>query len=187
MKRALAALAAVTLAVWACTVDTKTDKLACKTSADCSGGRSCQAGYCVLGGPIDAATDGTSIDAPVCPPACASCDFPTGTCNITGAGSGMAITCPTGWRCAITCTDTAACGDITCGPGACNVTCTGSGACGAVACGTSCKCDVACNPLLGACGTMTCPVKPGNKYCTTTMIPGSPCDSSAYAQCRSCP
>lgn len=188
MTRALAALVAVALAVWACTVDTKTDKLACKTSADCSGGRTCQAGYCVLGGPIDAANiDAKPIDAAVCPPACASCDFATGTCNITGAGSGSAIVCPATWSCVITCTDAAACGDITCGPRACNVSCTGSGACAAVACGTSCKCDVTCNPSLGACGTMTCPVKAGNKYCTTMGIPGAACDSAAYPQCRSCP
>lgn len=201
MIRTLAALAAVALAVWACTVDTKSDKLACKTTADCSGGRTCQAGYCVLGGPIDAA----NADAPVCPPACASCDFPTGTCNITGAGSGTAITCPAGWNCAITCTETAACGDITCGANACNVTCTGSGACALLTCGTgkctqdcegsgacgatmctsSCRCDVTCNPALTACGTMSCPMH-ANKLCVQNTVP-FPCDSSVAPQCHSCP
>ena len=207
MIRALAALAAVVLAVWACTVDTKSDTLACKSNAECSGGRTCQSGYCVTGGgTIDASLiDAKPIDAAVCPPECASCDFPTGTCNMTGHGAATA--CPASWNCVITCTDTATCGNITCGANACNVTCTGSGACGTLTCGTgkctqdcegsgacgatmcasSCRCDVTCNPQLGACGTMMCPVKPGNKYCTRMGIPGAACDSSPYAQCRTCP
>lgn len=186
MIRTFAALAAVALAAWACTVNTKSDALACKTTADCSNGRTCHAGYCVTDGPIDATNiDAKPIDAAVCPPECASCDFPTGTCNLNGSGSATA--CPTSWNCTFTCTDAAPCGDITCGAGACLVSCTGSGACGAISCASSCKCDVACNPVNGACGTMSCPVKPGNKYCTATGLPGGACDSGRFAQCRTCP
>jgi len=177
--RTLAALAAVVLAVWACTVNTKSDTLACKTTADCSTGRTCQAGYCVTDGPVDA----KQLDAAVCPPECASCDFATGTCNITG--SAAPITCPATWRCVITCTDTQPCGDITCGTTACQVSCTGSGACASVSCASSCKCDVSCDPLGSACGAITCPTH-ANRDCTVGLVPGAPCDSSVAPQCRSC-
>ncbi|MBV8758908.1 MAG: hypothetical protein JO257_16595 [Deltaproteobacteria bacterium] len=208
MIRAVAALAAVALAVWACSVDRKTPALACKTTADCTGRRTCQSGYCVTDGPVDAKqSDAKQIDAAVCPPACASCDFPTGTCNLTGAGSGSAIACPATWSCVITCNNTAPCGNIACGgASACKVTCSGSGACGTLTCGTgkctqdcegsgacgatmcasSCRCDVTCNPLVGACGTMTCPMQ-GNRKCTQNMVPGFPCDSTVAPQCHSCP
>ena len=213
---AIAVVAGAAIAVWSCTVNTKTDKLACTVQADCTGGRACEGGFCVVdpNAKLDAAIDAKDIDAAICPAACGSCDFQSGTCMITGAGSD--VTCPAGWNCAITCTGAGACGDIactdaasctvdctaqgsgsgsgsagtacgnlTCGTGRCTQTCEGSGACGTTSCASSCKCDVTCNPLLGACGTMTCPIH-ANRNCTTGMVPGAACDSQAAMQCHSC-
>lgn len=200
---AIAVVAGVAIAVWSCTVNTKTDKLACTVQADCSGGRVCESGFCVIdpNAKLDAAID---IDAAVCPPACDSCDFPSGTCMITGTGG--AVTCPASWHCNIVCTSTGACGavtctdaaacdltctgsgacqDLTCGDGRCTQICQGSGACGNTSCASSCKCDVTCSPVFGACGTMTCPVK-ANKNCTDSMIPGGACNSTVSPQCHSC-
>jgi hypothetical protein len=240
MTRAFIACAAAVVAIWACTVNTKTDKLACSVQTDCSGGRVCEAGYCVVdpNAKLDAAIDAKPIDAAVCPTTCDSCDFASGTCMIAGVGS--AVSCPAGWHCTIMCGTAGACGDITCtsavacnvtcategacgnvtcggaactigctaqgsgsgsgsgsaatacgtitcGPGACAVTCTGSGACGDTSCAASCRCDVSCNPLTGACGPMSCPTATGQmKHCTNGGVAGNPCNSNTFPQCHSC-
>jgi hypothetical protein len=102
---------------------------------------------------------------------------------VTACGT---VSCTTG-ACDLTCTGSGACGDLTCGTGACTESCNGSGACGATMCGSSCTCDVSCNPLLGACGTMTCPTH-ANHYCATGGVPGAACSSTAFNQCaQTCP
>ena len=246
----------VTLAVmWSCTVNTRSDQLACKVQADCgTTGRVCESGYCVVDPTVklDAAIDARMIDAFQCPAACSAGCVPNGqVCMIDGTGS--AVTCPAGWNCTIscptagacgnitctaaqsctvtcgiegacgniscgtarctvgctgtgagsavtacgtvscttgacdlTCTGSGACGDLQCGAGACTESCSGSGACGNTACASSCKCDISCNPLLGACGTMTCPTH-GSHYCALAGA-GTPCNSTVFGNCtQTCP
>lgn len=206
-RAAVLVLAAAGLA-WSCSVDRKTDKLACSSQDQCTPmGRVCEQGYCVVdpNAHFDAASDAF---VPVCPSACnGGCTFGgTPTCVIQGGG-GAAITCPTGFNCEIVCNGPGACGAITCsGTGSCDVTCNGGGACGALTCGpgkcsetcnqsgacgnlscsSSCNCNAMCAPA-DACATMTCPSKPGNRYCATGGAAGAPCDSSAFQQCQSCP
>ena len=97
--------------------------------ADCSGGRVCESGFCVVdpNAKLDAAIDAKDIDAAVCPTTCDSCDFPSGTCTITRAPAAD-VTCPAGWNCTITCTGAGACGNIACNNAAsCTIDCTAQG------------------------------------------------------------
>ncbi len=145
-----------------CLVSRRTTEFECDTSKDCTGGRTCNQGYCV--------TDG-------CPADCSACDTTQRTCTITCAKAGdcAGVTCPSGYSCDITCAAGADCGDIVCGFEACRVTCQGAGACGTIDCLDSCACDVSCPS--GACGAETCPA--------STCMSGTNCDSSP-TDCNSC-
>jgi hypothetical protein len=167
-----AALAGIALAVvWSCTVNTKTDKLACHTQADCgTTGRACENGYCVFdpGAKLDAAIDAKEIDAFVCPAACTG-GCVDSTCNINGTGA--AVTCPAGFDCTINCPTAGACGDITCSDArSCTITCGIEGACGNVTCGNA-DCTVGCTGTssgsgITACGTVSCTAGACNLTCT---------------------
>lgn len=161
-KSVVGALLGITVAVmWSCTVNTKTDKLACSTQADCgSSGRVCESGYCVFDPSVklDAAPD-----SPVCPSQCPSCSFVDRSCMINGAGSD--VTCPPGWNCTISCPTPGACGNISCTQASsCDVTCGIEGACGNVSCGDA-RCTIGCTgtgsgsgsgSAITACGTVSC-------------------------------
>ncbi len=53
-------LVLVCLVTAACRVDTRSDKLRCSVQTDCSGGRTCQAGYCIA---VDAHVVDAHVDA----------------------------------------------------------------------------------------------------------------------------
>src|SRR5207302_2084237 len=120
----LAGTAVALISIWACSVDRRSNELACTMQSQCSQGRICAGGYCVEGTlPIDAAPDSPPPDAFVCPAQCNSCDIATKTCMITGAGSGD-VTCPVGFHCVIACNVTGACANISCTASqSCDVTC----------------------------------------------------------------
>jgi hypothetical protein len=132
----------------ACLVNNRSDKLACKTQADCQAPRVCEAGYCV-------------VDENACPPQCnGGCDLTASppTCTITGSG-GDSITCPAGHHCDISCTGNA-CDNITCtGAVSCTVMCTGNSACNNITCGAA-DCLITCNGT-SACNDVTCGVASG--------------------------
>ena len=119
--------------------------------------------------------------------ACGNITGGTGDVSATCTGSGACgtITCSNGGACSANCSGgTMACGAMTCGPGKCTETCTGTGACGNLSCATSCNCNATCS-VAGACATMTCPMH--TKYCAVGEIPGNPCDSGVFNQCKTCP
>ncbi|MBX3161104.1 MAG: hypothetical protein KF773_34405 [Deltaproteobacteria bacterium] len=147
-----------------CSIQHVSDELACTGPADCTGGRSCVNGFCVVA---------TSAE---CPGACDSCDAATMTCTIDVDNNGR-VTCPAGWNCAISCPGNGTCrnvdcgdakscaiqcsgrntcGDISCGDGRCAVSCAGEGSCKRVACKDACACDVACSGA-NSCDRATCP------------------------------
>jgi hypothetical protein len=200
----------VTLARWliamgfalvaGCSVSHRSGDFACDTQADCSAGRTCVEGFCVL--PADAGIpDGPHADAAVCPSACTSCNLDQKSCTIDCALNGgckQAVTCPLGFSCnvlcsrdgacssgvsctgstacTISCSGTQSCRGLSCGLGPCNVSCTGSGSCGEVSCGMSCACDVTCNGI-ALCRNLTC--KPncavGLRGCTSLAVGCNTC------------
>jgi hypothetical protein len=174
----LAALALALVTTAACSVDRRTDDLACDDDDDCDDGRDCIDGYCVYGG----GDDGDDPDAdPSCPAPCTFCTGTPGvdrTCHVECSGSGVcpeAIDCPPGLICQVNCNGSGACeggvecgeaascmvlcngngacdDGVECGGGPCEVTCIGNGACDfGVDCNASCACDVDC--AAGACDT----------------------------------
>ena len=130
------------VALAGCFVDRKSSALACDSTADCTGGRTCDQGYCV--------TDG-------CPAECTSCDSAARTCHIDCAlpGDCFEVDCPVGYACDVTCAAGSDCGNIFCSDGACNVSCDGAQSCGAIDCSTSCSCNVTCAG--NGCSLPTCP------------------------------
>lgn len=183
MKKAIVgALVGIALAVvWSCTVNTKTDKLACTKQADCgTTGRACENGYCVFdpGAKLDAAIDGPP-DAPppdafFCPTECnGGCVSETKTCMINGTGA--AVTCPAGFNCTITCATAGACAGVTCtGAQSCNVTCGIEGACGDVTCGDA-DCTVGCTGSGAGSGTACGMVSCTTGACDLTCTNGGAC------------
>jgi hypothetical protein len=198
--------------VTSCSINHRSDQFACSKPSDCSDGRQCINGECVVpGGEIDAmmTTDGKPPpDANLCPDACTSCDVHSMSCTIdcaAGADCGHPITCPAGWNCNIkctvndecrsgincveaksctlTCSGSRACENVTCGSGKCTASCTGLGSCRDVDCTNSCACDVTCTNNNGSC------INPG-VFCPAGVIPGS-CDNglgctSSAPGCSSC-
>jgi hypothetical protein len=185
------------VSLWSCTVDRKTEALACTTQAQCTPmGRACEQGYCVIdpNAKFDAAIDAYIPDAPVCPPSCNDgCMFgATATCMMHGTGSGD-LKCPSGFHCTITCASSGSCGVIDCSAAAtCNVMCMADQACGNVTCGASIctvacattgsagsacgdisstggSCDATCTGS-GACGAIMCT---GNSACSANCSGGS--------------
>jgi hypothetical protein len=144
-----------------CLVSTRSDKYACKVTADCQGlGLTvCENGYCVLPG------TGT------CPTTCNhGCNLITSpqTCLVIG-NSGDDVTCPAGFRCTITCTP-GTCGNINCsGAASCAITCSGDNACNNLTCGTA-DCTVTCSGT-NACNDVTCGA--GNQGHCSVMCSGT--------------
>ena len=163
----IAAIAVLALA--ACSVQRRSDQLACTTSGDCQSPRTCVQGYCVTAG------SGSGS----CPSACSSCDTSTTppTCQITVTSGGHDIDCPSDYKCEVICTGDQACGDVKCGDDACTVICTGDSACGNIDCSSSCSCQVTCT---GSCGNNSCP-SGRNGDCKQ----GSTCTKSG-AGCNAC-
>ena len=200
MKRAIVAIAVLAAA---CSVNRRSNQLACTSSTTCSDGRTCVQGFCVFDDGGVAKGDGPQGN---CPSQCTSCNNGQMTCNITG-GSGNDVVCPAGWDCTINCSATGSCSSVSCnnassctvecsgvgscahvdcGNAQCAVHCSGTGACSQVDCPSSCQCDVTCAGT-NACSTLQCPMLPnGNHYCTTNGNNGQPCSSSFAAQCASC-
>jgi hypothetical protein len=198
-----------------CSIHHATGDYTCTTQADCSGGRVCSDGYCVVGpgGPIDAPRpiDARSMidarlapDALVCPPQCSSCNAGQMTCRIdcavTSCTNGSAVVCPPGWNCEVLCTTPSSCRNgVSCaGTLSCDVQCTGTGSCRGVACGAG-PCNVDCagsNACRGVqCGTScACDVTCSNgALCGEVACPSFQCSnvqggcSSASPGCDTCP
>ena len=175
---AVASIAATAVAVAGCSVSHRSGDFTCERQTDCSNGRSCVDGFCVL--PEDAGLDGARVDAAVCPSVCTSCALDQKLCTIDCALNGgckQLVTCPLGFACnvlcsednacssglnctggtscKVTCSGTQSCRNLSCGLGPCNVSCTGNASCGEIACGNSCSCDVSCSAS-ALCRNLTC-------------------------------
>ena len=168
----------VLLVLAACTVDRKSETLACTTAADCSdSSRSCENGYCVKSSQSG------------CPDHCSACNtnVTPHTCMVTDTG-GNSFTCPSGFQCLLTCGggSGSTCGDITCNDQSqCLISCDGADSCGDIHCSSACACDVTCTS--GACqgSTINCP-HTGNSYCTSDQTNGPACVSTPVGRCNSC-
>jgi hypothetical protein len=201
-------LLAGVVALAACQVETRSDAFRCELPADCTGGRVCVDGWCVVGDgglpPDGGGPDGDPPDAMVCPPSCTTCAAgrciiqcdevgacsaevvcPPGipcTVECTGAGScGGGVDCSTASDCDIECVSPTSCGGaIACGTGPCLVRCTAMDTCGSnIDCSDACACDVECT------GTGSCAANelcPGGGACD----PGQGC-TSAPNPCHFCP
>jgi hypothetical protein len=188
MKVALAALA---LALAACSISHRSQDYACTKQADCVQGRQCIEGFCVVpggGGPIDAAPPGNDAkkpppDAPPpqCPPGCSSCDVAHHTCKIdcTQTSCLDKITCPSGYACTIECNASGACRHtIDCMEGkSCDITCSTYGSCRDVQCGDG-QCNVTCS------GPSTCNNVSCNNSCACDVSCSGP-GSCNQLQCTS--
>ena len=215
MKLVVACLAAVALVVItasSCSVEHKSADYVCTLQTDCTPGRLCVSGYCIVpSGMVDAPKnpDGPRtdspvvIDSPTCPPQCTSCNVAAKTCTVdcgvTNCTGNAAIVCPTGYNCAILCTTNNACGaGINCETAAsCSITCSGQGSCRGIDCGTG-DCDVKCqgqNSCRGvdcsnscACD-VTCAFNASCEFVTCNHLQcdiGRGC-TSAGAICDTCP
>lgn len=162
-----AAILILAVCALACTVHRRTDSLECRTTADCSNGRTCQDGYCVGGGSGSA----------TCPSECSSCNFNTSpaSCTIEGSG-GAAITCPSGMSCTVICSTAGACGNITCSSENCVVQCVGASACGNITCDNACGCQVTCSNR-SDCGTILCPQANNGNACAPNGSDNTPCST----------
>lgn len=174
----------------ACTIDRRSDALACQRTTDCSDGRVCVDAYCVLGD--DGGGGGSNAE---CPEDCTRCEG--GTCYRDCMNEDCRrFSCPEGWKCnvtcganrcrdidcdegdcEITCAGTNACGDITCGQGRCAVTCDGVGACKDVECEEACSCQVTCATVPSC--------QPLGASCPAQCDAGNGCNGSSAA-CNTC-
>ncbi|HUJ57829.1 MAG TPA: hypothetical protein VLX92_05040 [Kofleriaceae bacterium] len=190
MTRALAAMVVAIAACSAgCSVDKRSDALACANNSDCMSPRTCQMGYCVIGS--DCPSQCTSCNLEASPPSCtliggtggSTFECPSGmacTVDCTGNSACGSIHCQDAASCSVICTGDSACGNITCGQngsGSCSVMCIGNSACGNVTCDNACGCDVQCD-VSSACGSLSCPQTQDGSDCTTTGNSGDPCISS---------
>ena len=196
------ALAMVGLATTGCEVNHKSDQYACTTNADCSAGRTCNEGSCIVVGSIDAS--GGTADAPRpdsgnnngCPAQCTSCNTAQKTCtvNCTQTNCKQALACPAGYNCTflcngddtcrqginclnasactIECSGKSSCEQVRCGPGPCDVSCSGPSSCRDVLCGSSCACDVTCT---------------GNQSCADGIVCTSLACRTSFRGCTSEP
>ena len=182
-------------ALAACSINHRTDQLACERQTDCDNGQTCSEGFClVVGNPSDGPgpdPDGPKPDSQTCPTQCTSCQLATMTCTVdcnqSPATCQAAINCPAGFNCNILCTrndvcssincsqaasckieckGNSTCDNVTCGPGPCDINCIGGQACGAVDCDSSCACNVACGNNAGLCLNVSCPDPDGPGTCS---------------------
>jgi len=172
-KLALAWLSTLAIAA-SCSVTHRSGEYTCDTTTDCTGGRVCSDGYCVVvgggidapgpgkdGGPLPDAPKPDAPPPPQCPDECTSCNLPAKECRIqcgansTQACNGMTpVVCPAGWNCDIECNRTNDCRfGVDCTDAAsCTIECRGGGACRGVNCGDG-KCDVQCTGF-NSCSSM---------------------------------
>ena len=202
MKLALAWIAALALTiVVSCSVNHRSGDYACTLQSDCTGGRTCQDGFCafppgtVPDGPV--AGDGSVVhdgkpnpnpdgNPTTCPTQCTSCDLGAHTCKIECNNSGNCtnvVVCPPGFDCTINCGTSNSCRNgVTCPTdgSACNVVCSGVSTCRDVQCGPG-KCDVQCTGS-NSCRAIACD---SSCACDVMCAPGALCDavSCAGLQC----
>jgi hypothetical protein len=200
------ALLGLVLIFASCSTHHASDQFSCTTSSDCASDRTCDNGFCVIKGTIDAPMQ--IVDAPrgdaanTCPAGCTSCNVTQKTCTIDCALTSCVqqIKCPTGYHCDIQCKGdgacrngvdcqsaascnvqcpgTSSCQDVQCGAGPCDVNCTGVSSCRTVTCGSSCACDVTCT------GSMSC--RNAAPVCTSpACMMGLGCTSVPLV-CHSC-
>nr|HEX4312550.1 hypothetical protein [Kofleriaceae bacterium] len=186
-----------------CSVTHRSGEFACDPEGNCTGGRICEDGFCVVPG----ATDDAGVDAPhhgsgsgsgsakpdagmgsSCPAQCSSCDDATNTCLIDcKANPGLcakAITCPPGYNCDVECTTQNSCRTGVACPesGACTVDCTGQSSCQNVSCGNG-PCDVSCTGgescrTVGCNNSCACDVTCGaNSRCETITCSDLECET----------
>ena len=178
MRLGSAALLAVVVAFAAgCSIDHRSDTYACTTSADCSDGRRCDNGYCIVTGSLDAPRADAKKptgDASNCPPGY-KCEI---ECNVDNACRN-GVDCTAAASCSVDCTGKGSCEGVECGPGPCDVGCSGPSSCRGVACNNSCACDVLCT------GSQSCQegIQCSSFACRSTN--GRGC-TSVPALCHSC-
>lgn len=148
-----------------CSIEHRSEGLACTRQEDCTGGRTCIDGVCVL---LDGMPDANnppgkdaSVDAPPtgdCPPECTSCDKQAQQCKIDCqvADCSSQVACPAGWHCDIACNRTNSCRNgINClSAASCTIECSGDSACRNVACGTG-RCNIQCSGM-NSCRSISC-------------------------------
>lgn len=164
----LAVLAITAAAAGSCSVNHRSGDFACQTSAECSTGRTCVAGFCVEtsdAGTVDAApiVDASipSVpDALECPAQCTSCDLNQRACTIDCAVNPdectRQVACPAGWSCDVQCSEPSSCRrGVECGDStSCNVSCTGRQSCQDITCGAG-DCQIVCSGRT-SCSGVTC-------------------------------
>jgi len=157
----------------ACSINHRSDEVACIVDADCGGnGKVCRDNQCIGnepdgGKPKDSGPP--KPDAFVCPAPCTSCDLGTMTCTVDCSANPSAcdgqVVCPAGFNCdvqcntdnscrngvscsldcTITCDGNSSCRGLACGVGRCKVDCNGFDSCRNVQCGPACACDTTCS------------------------------------------
>ncbi len=199
-----------------CSIAHRSQEFACMTTADCTGGRTCDDGFCVDGSggpPSDARTIDAShiidaprqVDAATCPGICTSCDLSSGTCDIDCSQSSSCtgstpVECPPGFACTIECSTFDACRSLSCvGAASCTIECSGQNSCHAVECGSG-ACQVTCDGPESchgvACGeSCACDVQCGATASCSSVICSMElcsdgqggCSSSEFPECDTCP
>lgn len=195
-----AAIAALTI-IGSCSVSHRSSDYACTKTSDCTGGRVCDNGFCIVEGSIDA--PGPPKDSPGsngCPTGCTSCNVAQKQCTVDCRNTSCSgqVTCPTGYHCdikcdtdgscrngvncttaascTVECTAGNACQGVQCGIGPCDVMCTGNGSCRGVSCNQSCACDVLCGTAADC----------QNVQCTSLGCGSGAGCTSVPAFCHSC-
>jgi hypothetical protein len=171
----LGAVIATLAVAGSCSIDHRSDEYACVSQSQCSSGRLCMGGFCIVPGAIDApragdGPHGTGADGSGsndCPDQCSTCNVAQHTCTIdceTSSCTGT-VTCPTGYNCDIKCDTQNSCRNgVTCdATQPCTVECSGSGACRTVTCGDG-PCDVTCSGAQ-SCHGVTC-----GSSCSCTVL-----------------
>ena len=152
----------------ACSINHRSDEVACIVDSDCGGGgKTCHNNQCIGedgGKPDPDAKPGKDTplppDAFVCPQPCTSCDSSTMTCtvdcSITATGCAGQVVCPPGFNCDIKCNVDNACRNgVNCTAGLdCGVECSGGSSCRGVVCGTG-ICKVGCGGF-DSCRNVNC-------------------------------
>ena len=162
MKTALLVLAVV---LAGCSINHRSGDFACVKNSDCSTGRVCDNGFCIVSGSIDAprndAPKGSGGDAQGCPTGCTSCNMSQKTCTIDcslpGSNCNNQVTCPTGYKCDVQCkTDSSCRSGVNCdGASQCTVECGGRNSCRNVQCGPA-RCDIMCSGQSSCQDTIRC-------------------------------
>jgi hypothetical protein len=165
VTRAAAALAAL---LAACGIDSRSQDYECTQTADCTDGRVCRSGWCVVGsggagadaGPPATPDAGNSApDASSCPAGCTRCEDDTCVVEcIEDDSCGDPVVCPPGLPCLVVCEGIGSCAaGIDCSAAAsCDLRCTSREACnGEIRCGEG-RCSVTCSARDTCAGGVDC-------------------------------